>query len=239
MSDKKRSMRRTEKKDMGGGSVLLQLYNNKVLCSKVDEALDEGLTYEAIIELCAMYDFEISSASLSRYKDKRKEAIQTGEDLEGLLDQRKKTGTVVKLEDRRSTVMDTHKNIYDDTFNTIDKVYNDIQVLDEIIQKGFNALKYTEVVDIPVAIRAIEAKAKITNNSMNGLTLVGLRELKLRISARTSAMTEAMLQYIPEELHEEVLNAIEEKEREYYANLDLDEESKRISEALAQSGIDL
>lgn len=239
MSDKKRSMRRTEKKDMSGGSVLLQLYNNKVLCSKVDEALDEGLTYEAIIELCAMYDFEISSASLSRYKDKRKEAIQTGEDLEGLLDQRKKTGTVVKLEDRRSTVMDTHKNIYDDTFNTIDKVYNDIQVLDEIIQKGFNALKYTEVVDIPVAIRAIEAKAKITNNSMNGLTLVGLRELKLRISARTSAMTEAMLQYIPEELHEEVLNAIEEKEREYYANLDLDEESKRISEALDQAGIQL
>ena len=129
--------------------------------------------------------------------------------------------------------------MYDNTFDSIDKVYNDIQVLDEVIQKGFNGLKFTETLDIQVAIRAIETKAKITNNSMKGLTLVGLRELKLRVNARTSAMTEVLLRYVPEELHEEVLLAIEEEERRYYSNLDLDEENQRISQALEASGIDL
>lgn len=239
MTDKKKPMKRTPKKEMSNSSVLLQLYNNKVLCSKVDEALDEGVTYENIIELCAMYDFEISTASITRYKNKRKEAIETGVPLEALLDQRKKAGNIVDLNAKKSNALDHHNDMYDNTFDSIDKVYNDIQVLDEVIQKGFNGLKFTETLDIQVAIRAIETKAKITNNSMKGLTLVGLRELKLRVNARTSAMTEVLLRYVPEELHEEVLLAIEEEERRYYSNLDLDEENQRISQALEASGIDL
>lgn len=239
MTDKKKPMKRTPKKEMSNSSVLLQLYNNKVLCSKVDEALDEGVTYENIIELCAMYDFEISIASITRYKNKRKEAIETGVPLEALLDQRKKAGNIVDLNAKKSNALDHHNDMYDNTFDSIDKVYNDIQVLDEVIQKGFNGLKFTETLDIQVAIRAIETKAKITNNSMKGLTLVGLRELKLRVNARTSAMTEVLLRYVPEELHEEVLLAIEEEERRYYSNLDLDEENQRISQALEASGIDL
>lgn len=239
MTDKKKPMKRTPKKEMSNSSVLLQLYNNKVLCSKVDEALDEGVTYENIIELCAMYDFEISTASITRYKNKRKESIETGVPLEALLDQRKKAGNIVDLNAKKSNALDHHNDMYDNTFDSIDKVYNDIQVLDEVIQKGFNGLKFTETLDIQVAIRAIETKAKITNNSMKGLTLVGLRELKLRVNARTSAMTEVLLRYVPEELHEEVLLAIEEEERRYYSNLDLDEENQRISQALEASGIDL
>lgn len=239
LTDKKKPMKRTPKKEMSNSSVLLQLYNNKVLCSKVDEALDEGVTYENIIELCAMYDFEISTASITRYKNKRKEAIETGVPLEALLDQRKKAGNIVDLNAKKSNALDHHNDMYDNTFDSIDKVYNDIQVLDEVIQKGFNGLKFTETLDIQVAIRAIETKAKITNNSMKGLTLVGLRELKLRVNARTSAMTEVLLRYVPEELHEEVLLAIEEEERRYYSNLDLDEENQRISQALEASGIDL
>lgn len=239
MTDKKKPMKRTPKKEMSNSSVLLQLFNNKVLCSKVDEALDEGVTYENIIELCAMYDFEISTASITRYKNKRKEAIETGVPLEALLDQRKKAGNIVDLNAKKSNALDHHNDMYDNTFDSIDKVYNDIQVLDEVIQKGFNGLKFTETLDIQVAIRAIETKAKITNNSMKGLTLVGLRELKLRVNARTSAMTEVLLRYVPEELHEEVLLAIEEEERRYYSNLDLDEENQRISQALEASGIDL
>lgn len=239
LTDKKKPMKRTPKKEMSNSSVLLQLFNNKVLCSKVDEALDEGVTYENIIELCAMYDFEISTASITRYKNKRKEAIETGVPLEALLDQRKKAGNIVDLNAKKSNALDHHNDMYDNTFDSIDKVYNDIQVLDEVIQKGFNGLKFTETLDIQVAIRAIETKAKITNNSMKGLTLVGLRELKLRVNARTSAMTEVLLRYVPEELHEEVLLAIEEEERRYYSNLDLDEENQRISQALEASGIDL
>lgn len=240
MTDKKKPMKK-KTKDMKQGSILIQLYENKLLSSKVDEALDSGETYDYIIELCETYDLEISKASLSRYKTKRTEAITSGVPLEELLDMRKKSGNVIDIQSKKADTMGQGKSgaeRYDDTFNTLDKVYNDIQVLDEVIQKMANGLKYTEVVEVPLGIRAIEARAKITNNSLGGLSLIGLRELKLRGSAKNDAMLSVLLKYIPEELHEEVLQDIERTEQEYYENLDLTEESKRITSALEQAGID-
>ena len=222
MADKRKPMRRTVKKEMGTTSILLQLYQNKLLCSKVDEALDEGVIYEEIVELCASYDLEISAASLTRYKDKRREAIETGVPIESLLDKRKKTGNIIDIKDKKVRAIDERQTSFDNTFD----------------QKGYNGLQFTETIEMPIALRAIEIKAKLTNNSMQGLSLVGLRELKLRVSARTSAMTEVLLQYIPEEKHEEVLEAIERCESEYYVNLDLSDEDKRITDGLKQAGLD-
>lgn len=241
MTDKKKPMKK-KTKEMKAGSILVQLYENRLLSSKVDEALDSGETYDYIIDLCKEYDLEISKATLSRYKSKREEAIKTGVPIEELLDMRKKNGNIIDLQGHKEDSFGqdnvSGRTSFDDTFNTIDKVYNDIQVLDEIIQKGANGLKFANTVEAPLAIRAIEAKAKITNNSLQGLSLVGLRELKLRVSARTTAMSEVLLKYIPEDQHENVLADIEEAEREYYSNLDLTEESRRISDALEQAGID-
>lgn len=238
MADKRKPMRRTTKKEMGTSSVLMQLYQNKLLCSKVDEALDEGVTYDEIVELCATYELEISSASLTRYKEKRRESIETGVPIESLLDKRKKTGNIIDIKDKKVRAIDERQASFDNTFDQVETVYNDLQVLDDVIQKGYNGLQWTETIEAPIMLRAIELKAKLTNNSMQGLSLVGLRELKLRVSARTSAMTEVLLRYIPEEKHEEVLKAIEECEAEYYANLDLSEEDKRISDGLKQAGLD-
>lgn len=238
--DKKKSMKK-KSKDMKQGSVLVQLYENRLLSSKVDEALDSGETYDFIIDLCADSGLEISKATLSRYKSKREEAIKTGVPIEELLDLRKKNGNVIDIANRKEDSFGEKKTgnkRFDDTFGTIDKVYNDIQFLDEIIQKSFNGIQMVDVIDAPLGIRALEAKAKITNNSLQGLSLVGLRELKLRVSARTSAMQEVLLKYIPEDQHEQVLADIEAAEQEYYDNLDLTEESKRISDALEKSGID-
>lgn len=204
--------------------------------------MDSGETYDYIIELCENYDLEISKASLSRYKTKRTESITSGTPLEELLDMRKKSGNVIDIQSKKANTMGQSKSgaeRYDDTFNTLDKVYNDIQVLDEVIQKMANGLKYTEVVEVPLGIRAIEARAKITNNSLGGLSLIGLRELKLRGSAKNDAMLAVLLKYISEDLHEEVLRDIEKTEQEYYENLDLTEESKRITSALEQAGIDI
>lgn len=236
--DKRKPMRKTVKKEMGTSSVLMQLYQNKLLCSKVDEALDEGVTYEEIVELCASYDLDLSTASLTRYKDKRRESIETGVPIESLLDKRKKTGNVIDIKAKKVKPIDERQASFDDTFDQVETVYNDLQLLDSVIQKGYNGLKYTETIELPVVLRAIEIKAKLTNNSMQGLSLVGLRELKLRVLAKESAMTEVLLQYVPEEKHEEILKAIEECEAEYYANLDLSDEDKRITDGLKQAGLD-
>ena len=245
MTDKKKPMKK-KAKDMKQGSILLQLHENRLLSSKVDEALDSGETYDYIIELCAEYDLEISKASVSRYKSKRAEAIKEGVPLAELLDQRKKSGNIIDIQGKKQDNLSgttgglakSGANRYDETFKNVDTVFNDIQVLDDVIQKMANGLVYTDVIEVPLGIRAIEAKAKITNNAMGGLSLIGLREVKLRASAKTEAMLAVILHYIPEDQHNEVLEAIEIKEQEYYENLDLTEESKRITNALESAGID-
>ena len=112
-------------------------------------------------------------------------------------------------------------------------------MLDTIIQKGFASLKEVDYVEAPLAMKAIEVKAKVTGNQLQGLSLVGLRELRLRQSAKEQAMTEVILRFIPEEQHEEVYQAIEEAEAEFYENLDLTAEDARITSALEQAGMNI
>lgn len=61
-----------DKKTLNTGSVLVQLYKDKKLCTKVDNMLDEGKTYDYIIEFCKeqggnLYRFirEVTCARLS------------------------------------------------------------------------------------------------------------------------------------------------------------------------------
>ena len=243
MTDKRKMGKKGEKKDMKPGSVLLQLYEHRLLSSKVDEALDTGVSYDDIVELCAQYDFDISKPTISRYKAKREESIETGVPLEELLDQRKKNGNVVDIKSKRQNLGAIQElngdERMDRAFAPVDRVYNDIQVLDEMIQKMYTGLQHVNMIDPALGLRAMETKAKLTDNKLQGLSLVGLRELKLRVQAKTTAMTEVMLQYIPEDLHEEVLEAIEDAEQEFYANLDLSDEGRKISDALRQSGVDI
>lgn len=228
------------KKDLNNSSVLLNLYHNKLLVSKVDEALDEGKPYDFIIAFCKeKFDFEISKPALSRYKEKRREAIEQGVDLESLLDKRRKSGKVIDLKGKEVETLPNTNTSYDQTFNAVEQIYNDVEVLDTIIQKGFASLKEVDYVEAPLAMKAIEVKAKVTGNQMQGLSLVGLRELRLRQSAKEQAMTEVILRFIPEEQHEEVYQAIEEAEAEFYENLDLTAENARITQALEQAGMNI
>ena len=243
MSDKRDMNRSKGKKDMKSGSVLVQLYENKLLVSKVDEALDTGIPYDDIVELCKDYDFDISKASITRYKQKREEAAETGEPLIELLDLRVKNGNIIDIKDKRQNLGPINELTADErvdaAFEPVNKVYNDIQVLDEMIQKMYNGLTHVNMVDPALGLRAIETKAKLTGNQMQGLSLVGLRELKLRVQAKTTAMSEVLLQYVPEDQHEEVLEELERREQEFYANLDLSAEGKKISDALDKAGINL
>ena len=61
----------------------------------------------------------------------------------------------------------------------------------------------------------------------------------LKQTARESAMTEVLLEFIPEEQHEQVLQRLEEKEKEFYQSLDLNEEDKKFKEAMEQAGISI
>lgn len=227
------------KKEVSNSSILLNLYNNKLMVSKVDEALDEGKPYDYIIAFCKeKFDFEISKSALSRYKEKRRESIETGVDLESLLDKRRKSGNIIDIKTKEVKETGLSES-YDRTFSSVDSLYNDVELLDDVIRKGFSGLQMVDAVEAPLAMKAIEIKAKITGNQLQGLSLVGLRELRLRQSAKEQAMTEVIMKFIPEDKHELVFAEIERAEKEFYENLDLTAEDKRITDALAKSGYNI
>lgn len=237
MADKKD----IKKKNISSSSVLVQLYNDRKLCTKVDNMLDEGQTYEYIIEFLKSKDFSISKASLTNYKKKREEAIETGKPLIQLLDKRSKDNVtyIADIEVKPFSTVEssssTPAQVHDLTKR--DNVYDDIELLDEVIRKGMKGLKAFDVVDTPLAMKAIELKAKITGNQLNGLSLAGLREIHLRQNAKEASMLEVIMKYVPEDLHNQLFADLEEAEKEFFENLDLTEEEKRISEAIRRSGL--
>lgn len=216
-------------------SILSKLYHNKLLRSKVDNALDEDMSYDDIIELCQSYDLELSKSAISRYKSKRKEAIENGWDLGEMIDKRKKT-SVKDIEEKETPILEIEESPFEQSKKHTQTLYDDVQVLDMIISKGAKGLEFVETLDPALMIRAMETKDKITGNQLRGMTIVGLRELHIKQTAQETAMSEILLEYIPEDKHEEVLQRMEDLQNEFYQNLDLDEESKKFKESLDRVG---
>ncbi|WRW34647.1 hypothetical protein CF5_0157 [Staphylococcus phage CF5] len=216
-------------------SILSKLYHNKLLRSKVDNALDEDMSYDDIIELCQSYDLELSKSAISRYKSKRKEAIENGWDLGEMVDKRKKT-SVKDIEEKETPILEIEESPFEQSKKHTQTLYDDVQVLDMIISKGAKGLEFVETLDPALMIRAMETKDKITGNQLRGMTIVGLRELHIKQTAQETAMSEILLEYIPEDKHEEVLQRMEDLQNEFYQNLDLDEESKKFKESLDRVG---
>lgn len=246
MTDKKD----IKKKPLSSSSVLVQLYNNRKLATKVDNMLDEGQTYDYIIEFCKEGGLSISKASLTNYKKKREEAITTGKPLLQLLDKRAKDNVTYitdkdtekfrkKREQQAKDAEIEQRSSGITNLNKVDNVYHDLELLDEVISKGMKGLRQFDVVDTPLAMKAIELKAKLTNNQLSGLSIAGLRELKMRQQARESAMMEVIMKYVAEDKHDDLFADMDDAEKRFFENLDLTEEDRRISEALRTSGIDL
>lgn len=218
-------------------NVLQRLYRNTKLRAKVDNALDEGRTYNYIVELCAEYDFEISSPSLTRYKNKRNEAIEKGLDLEDLVDKRKKSGDIIHLDGKESdTTKDEDDVEYSNRGNGNggggNKLMSNAHFLQKIIDKASATVDELDLVDLPMGIKALEALEKVTGGQTQGVSMHAIKELKLRQVAKENAMIEVMMEYIPKEDRDTILQAIEEKEQEFYRDMDLTKEGQELMEAL-------
>lgn len=233
------------RRNISSSSVLVQLYNNRRIATKVDNMLDEGLTYDYIVEFCESQGLSISKSSLTNYRQKREEAIRTNTPLIQLLDRRMKDNvtyiTKKTEEEAKDNATQSNPEEGDDitSMNKAEKIYNDLEFLDDIISKGARGLKEFDVVDTPLAMKAIELKAKITNNQFSGLSMAGLREIQMRYRARESALTEVIMKYVPEEMHDAMFDDMDEAEANFYENLDLTEEDKRATEAFKSAGLDV
>lgn len=271
-------MKKIKKKEP---SILLSLYDNALLRTKVDSALDMKQGYAEIVKICKKYNLNISIATISRYASARKESIRTGVKLRRLLDGSTKA-TVDRLKSKEKVAKEerildnmmgrpaqTPSEALDDTDSdtdeaeyelakkaleeesqaqakdngltgTVTKYVSDGQVLDTIIAQGMQSIVMG---DAPIApkdlLKAIEVKAKLTNNANQGLSLEGLQELRVHVMARDNAVAQALMKYVPEDKQAEALTSIDEAEQEMLKNMDVTAQGKEILKALHAGGIKL
>jgi hypothetical protein len=217
----------------------------------LDKMLDDGESPYKCAMWCTENGFPISSPTMYEYARKRKEAIVNGlvaeimpappslnrdedeadekqEDDSDTQKKPKRTMAEIKKEaadKRRKRGMKKAQQLANmerkAQHMTVNKIKHDMELLDEIIQKGFETLKMMDVINPATAVKAIELKQKITGGAHAGLTTYGIEEIRLREAARENAIVTILLEYIPEEKHPEVLERMEKATLEYYESIGL------------------
>jgi len=183
----------------------------------LDKMLDDGESPNKCATWCKENGFDISVPTMYEYAKKRRAAI-IGEIQADKLRSGRPEGIANNLtkEERKAAHM------------TVNKVKHDLELLDEVIQKGFETLAHIDEISPATAIAAIQLKYKITNGAHGGYTVYGIEEIKLREAARENAITAVLLEFIPEEQHVAVLERMEQVTREYYESIGLGEAYARM-----------
>lgn len=238
-------------------SILLVLYNNVLLRTKVDNYLDQKVPYKEVITMCRGYGVDISAPTLSRYAQIRKSCIASGEDLGEALNQsqraairRVKSKEVKVNEDavqekrKQDNVSFTEKDnqAIEDTpiSGEVSPYISDLQVLNAMISRGYKSLlELNTPVNNKDMISAIIAKAKLTNNANRGLSIEGLQELRIYLNTKIQAITNTVMTYVPEEKQEEALNAMAETEQKVMKDMNTTAQGQALIKYMKESGEEL
>lgn len=187
---------------------------------EVNEMLLNGVSPHKVSDWCKENGFSISHPKLYEYKDLLQEALTNRVTVERLLGIGQPKRTPIQLQ--ALGVVDAK-----------DMVKNEMELLDAIIQRGYNVLLSNPTVNLNDAMRAVEMKNKLTGGSHKGLTGHGLDQLRDLEQAKFSAIVSVVMEYLPEDKHEELELAISNAERNFYEHQApeyLDEYEKSIQE---------
>ena len=169
----------------------------------VNEMLMSGVSPHEVSKWCKERDFSISHPKLYEYKDMLQEAITRRITVERLLGIGVHKRTPIVLQALGIQGVKQH-------------VKNEIEVLDTIIHLGMGALHNSPTIKIETALKAIELKNKLTDGKHAGLTNYGLDQLRELEQAKFNAIVAVVMQYIPEDRHDELEAAIAKAERDFY-----------------------
>jgi hypothetical protein len=169
----------------------------------VDEMLLNGVSPHKVSDWCKEQGFSISHPKLYEYKAMLQKAISKQITVAQLLGIGQPRRTPILLDALRGT-------------NTVELVKSESQVLDGIIQLGFNALTQSPTVKLQDAMRAIELKHKLTGGNHGGFTSYGLDQLRELEKSKFDAMVEVVMKYVPDEVIPELEEAIANAERNFY-----------------------
>lgn len=222
---------------MPGKVAALVKWNSRPL---LDKLIDDSTPVKELVAWCNDNGFPISPPTMYSYIKQRREAIVNGLTLELLhakedplkkaledatRNMAREKGNAQYKENRakeRAEVKATlGKELADQ--ESPKRIRHDLELLDKVIQKGFDTLSKMDVISPATAIKAMEMKHKLTNGSTGGYTHYGLEEIKIREAAREQAITTAILEFIPKEQHETVIKRMESVTREYYESIGLGE----------------
>lgn len=170
---------------------------------QVNEMLMSNVSPRQVSQWCKENGFEISHPKLYEYRDILTEAVNKQISVEQMLGIGKYNRSPIILQALGIAPVKEF-------------VKSELEVLDYIIQLGFSTLQSNPAIRIQDAMNAIELKNKITGGNHGGLTTFGLEQLRELEQAKFSAILEVVLQYLPEEKHEEVYQAMSEAEHTFY-----------------------
>lgn len=191
---------------------------------EVNEMLMNGVSPHRVSEWCKEMGFTISHPKLYEYKEMLQTAITKHITVERLL------GIGIP---KRTPIVLQHLGLA----SAKNLVKNEMEVLDAIVQRGYDALTNNPTIKIQDALRAIELKNKLTQGAHGGLTGYGLDQLRELEQAKFAAIVQVVIQYLPEDKHDELQEAIAEAERKYYeenAPEFLEEYEKTLEEQLQE-----
>ena len=214
---------------------LTELYKDKLLISKLDVMIDEGKTLQYMTDYANSMDVNVSLGTIRNYKQKRAQAIGDDVPIESLLDKRSNVGNIMEMRPKESLTDSDGSGSNEDGRGTYkrasEKLININQALEVLIQKGMAGVEDVDFVDQNVLIKAIQEYGKV-NAGNGGLTITGLQEMRLQQVAYESAITNVMMSFVPEDKQKEALERMHDAEEEYYRNLDVTEEGRRIKREL-------
>lgn len=227
MADKKRT-------------TLADIIADTSLTAHLDKMIDSGKTLENMQDFLKSMDYPISLNTIRKYKSRRAEAVEKGVPLEDLADKRNpgKSGNILELaqkEDKSFERRTPDITDFDDTTPT--DILSDLDFLESTIQKASETLRDSPVVDPKLGMDAIKLKYQITGGSNQGLTLSGIKAVKLQQKAYEKAISAVIWEYIPKDKHEAVMERMADVEQDYYDKLNLSTEGRKVSQAMKQAGI--
>lgn len=172
---------------------------------EVNDMLMNGVSPHKVSDWCKEMGFNISHPKLYEYKALLTEAITKHITVERILGIGVPKRTPIVMQ---ALGMTSSKSL----------VKNEMEVLDAIVQRGYDALAASPTIKIQDALRAIELKNKLTNGTHAGFTNYGLDQLRELETAKFQAIVDVVLTYLPEDKHDELQEAIASAERTFYEN---------------------
>lgn len=223
---------------------------HKLEFSKVVSMLESEKTYKFInTYLRSKKNIEMSNPTLGNLKSKIKESKEKGIPLDSLIDMNKKKSIkdvnpdkIKGFKPNRNNTQYSDKvadEVVRETGEVVvkNKVYNPREILQSIMDKGFDTLQKVDYIDMNTMLKAADLYNKYYGNTDKGLTTEAIQQYQLLVNATLNAMKETIIRYVPEKFQRNAFDMMEEKRKEYLEQFGATVDGKRLLEEFDKANL--